>query len=269
MNEFDDIIGYDATKEELVRIADTLKNAERYRRFGVTSPRGLILYGRPGTGKTLMANCLIKASGRPAFTCRRTESDNSFIDKMKAVFEEAEQNAPSIVLLDDMDKFANSDFRHRDAAEFVAVQSCIDNMRGTEVFVLATANENIKNLPGSLLRPGRFDRQICVETPKGEDAVRIIAGYLANKPFAEDLDPELIASMLAGHSCATLETVVNEAGIIAAYSKSDRITTEHMIEASMRAVFHVPAECLYETDVVAYPVGRRSRSSCGTRPAML
>lgn len=66
-----------------------------------------------------------------------------------------------------MDKFANSDFQHRDAAEFVAVQSCIDNMRGTEVFVLATANENIKNLPGSLLRPGRFDRQICVETPKG------------------------------------------------------------------------------------------------------
>ena len=250
MNEFDDIIGYDATKEELVRIADTLKNAERYRKFGVTSPRGLILYGRPGTGKTLMANCLIKASGRPSFTCRRTESDNSFIDKMKAVFEEAEQNVPSIVLLDDMDKFANSDFQHRDAAEFVAVQSCIDNMRGTEVFVLATANENIKNLPGSLLRPGRFDRQICVETPKGEDAVRIIAGYLANKPFAEDLDPELIASMLAGHSCATLETVVNEAGIIAAYSKSDRITTEHMIEASMRAVFHVPAECLYETDVV-------------------
>ena len=116
MNEFDDIIGYDATKEELVRIADTLKNAERYRKFGVTSPRGLILYGRPGTGKTLMANCLIKASGRPAFTCRRTESDNSFIDKMKAVFEEAEQNAPSIVLLDDMDKFANSDFQHRDAA---------------------------------------------------------------------------------------------------------------------------------------------------------
>ena len=250
MNEFDDIIGYDATKEELVRIADTLKNAERYRKLGMTSPRGLILYGRPGTGKTLMANCLIKASGRPAFTCRRTESDNSFIDKMKAVFEEAEQNAPSIVLLDDMDKFANSDFQHRDAAEFVAVQSCIDNMRGTEVFVLATANENIKNLPGSLLRPGRFDRQICVETPKGEDAVRIIAGYLANKPFAEDLDPELIASMLTGHSCATLETVVNEAGIIAAYSKSDRITTEHMIEASMRAVFHVPAECLYETDVV-------------------
>ena len=142
-------------------------------------------------------------------------------------------------------------------------------MRGTEVFVLATANENIKNLPGSLLRPGRFDRQICVAAPKGEDAVRIIAGYLANKPFAEDLDPELIASMLAGHSCATLETVVNGAGIIAAYSKSDRITTEHMIEASMRAVFHVPAECLYETDVVAYPVGRRSRSSCGTRPAML
>lgn len=65
MNEFDDIIGYDATKEELVRIADALKNAERYRKLGMTSPRGLILYGRPGTGKTLMANCLIKASGTP------------------------------------------------------------------------------------------------------------------------------------------------------------------------------------------------------------
>ena len=167
MNEFDDIIGYDATKEELVRIADTLKNAERYRRLGMTSPRGLILYGRPGTGKTLMANCLIKVSGRPAFTCRRTEADNSFIDKMKAVFEEAEQNAPSIVFLDDMDKFANSDFQHRDAAEFVAVQSCIDSMRGAEVFVLATANENIKNLPGSLLRSWAFRSADLRGNPEG------------------------------------------------------------------------------------------------------
>lgn len=250
MNEFDAIIGYDATKEELVRIADTLKHVERYRAFGVTSPRGLILYGEPGTGKTLMANCLIKASGRPAFICRRTDADNAFIDKMKGVFEEAEQNAPSIVLLDDMDKFANSDYQHRDAAEFVAVQSCIDNMRGKEVFVLATANENIKNLPDSLLRPGRFDRQICVEVPKGEDAVRIITNYLANKPVDDSLDSELVSSILVGHSCATLETVVNEADIIATYAKCDRITTEHMIEASMRAVFHVPTECLYETDVV-------------------
>lgn len=250
MNEFDAIIGYDATKEELVRIADTLKNTARYQALGVTSPRGLILYGKPGTGKTLMANCLIKASGRPAFTCRRTEADDAFIDKMKGVFAKAEQNAPSIVLLDDMDKFANSDYQHRDAAEFVAVQSCIDNMCGKEVFVLATANENIKNLPDSLLRAGRFDRQICVEPPKGQDAVRIIASYLANKPVDEGLDPKLISSMLAGHSCATLETVVNEAGIIAAYAGSKRITVEHMIEASMRAVFHVPTECLYETDVV-------------------
>lgn len=250
MEEFDRIIGYSAVKEELERIADSLKNAEHYRAFGASSPRGLILYGPPGTGKTTMAHCLIKATGRPTFTCRRTEGDEAFIDKMNAVFAEAEANAPSIVFLDDMDKFANSDGMHRDATEFVAVQGCIDDLRGKEVFVLATANENIKNLPSSLLRPGRFDRRIAVGAPKGEDAVEIIESYLADKPRAGELDPKVIAAMLAGHSCATLETVVNEAAIIAVYERSESITARHMIEASMRAVYHVPSECLYDTERV-------------------
>lgn len=250
MNEFDRIIGYEATKEELVRIADSLKHTERYRACGVKAPSGAVMYGPPGTGKTTMAHCFVKASGRPAFICRRSEGDGTFIDKMKCVFEEAEQNAPSIVFLDDMDKFANSDRDHRDAPEFVAVQSCIDDLRGKEVFVLATANENIRNLPKSLLRPGRFDRRIAVDVPQGEDADRIIEAYLADKPHAEDLDPTVVAAMLAGHSCATLETVVNEAAIIAAYEQSETINTNHMIEASMRAVYHVPAECLYDTEPV-------------------
>lgn len=250
MSEFDNIIGYEATKEELKRIADSLKNPERYGALGADAPRGLVLYGRPGTGKTTMARCLIEATGRPAFTCRRTEGDDQFIDKMKAVFAEAEQNQPSIVFLDDMDKFANSDNKHPDAAQFVALQGCIDDLRGKKVFVLATANENIKNLPSSLLRPGRFDRSIAVDSPKGEDAVEIIKAYLAGKPCTEDLDPKVVAAMLTGHSCATLETVVNEAAIIAAYERSESITTRHMIEASMRAVYHVPAECLYDTEPV-------------------
>lgn len=250
MDYFASIIGYDATKEELRRIAHTLKNAGHYEKLGIEAPHGLILYGPAGTGKTLMAECVVNASGRPAYVCRRNESNDTFIDKMKGVFKDAENNAPSIVVLDDMDKFANSDYDHRDAPEFVAVQSCIDNVRGKDVFVLATANENIKNLPKSLLRPGRFDRQICVGVPKGDDAVRIIEKYLSNKPVAKDIDPAVIASMLAGHSCATLETVVNEAGIIAVYACSESITTGHMIEAAMRAVYHVPAECLYDTDPV-------------------
>lgn len=146
MNAFDKIIGYSAIKKELRQISDTLKNKDVYAGLGVSAPNGLLLYGEPGVGKSLMASAIIEESGRKVFTCRKDKPNGDFVKEIKATFDKAAENAPSIVYLDDMDKFTNGDERHPDAEEYVTVQSCIDEVKGKQVFVLATAN-NIRCLP--------------------------------------------------------------------------------------------------------------------------
>ena len=214
MKAMDKIIGYSNIKCELRQIADTLKNRDAYEKLGVSSPRGLLLYGEPGVGKSLMASAIIEESGRKAFICRKDKPNGDFVKHIKEIFDKAADNAPSIVFLDDMDKFTNGDERHPDAEEYVTVQSCIDEIRsrGKEVFVLATVN-NIRNLPRSLYRAGRFDRIIEVEAPRGKDAEDIVAYYLSNKKFVENIDTKTIARIMNGRSCAELETVINEAGL--------------------------------------------------------
>lgn len=236
MKAFDRIIGYASLKQELMQISDTLKNREFYDKLGVSAPRGLLLYGEPGVGKSLMASAVIEESGRPVFRCRKDEPNGDFVKKIKATFEKAAENAPSIVFLDDMDKFANGDENHPDAEEYVTVQSCIDETKGKEVFVLATANDT-DCLPDSLQRAGRFDRTIEVGLPMGEDAIEIVAYYLKSKRFVEGIDPVVIAKIMIGHSCAVLETVLNEAGLYAGYQRAEHITMEHVLKACLHTVF--------------------------------
>lgn len=237
-NAFDKIIGYTAIKKELEQIADILKNGDVYKALGVSAPKGLLLHGVPGVGKSLMASCVIEASGRNCYTCRKNKPNGDFVNHIKETFNEAVENAPSIVFLDDMDKFANGDERHKDAEEYVTVQSCIDEVKGQDVFVLATAN-NLRILPDSLKRAGRFDHMIEVNTPVGQDAVNIVEYYLKGKKFVADLDASFIARVMYGRSCAELETVINEAGIYAGFNRSNAITTEHFLKACMHTVFGV------------------------------
>ena len=235
MKAFDKIIGYVSIKQELMQISDTLKNPQFYDKLGVCAPRGLLLYGEPGVGKSLMAGAVIEESGRPVFRCRKDEPNGDFVKKIKATFEKAAENAPSIVFLDDLDKFANGDENHPDAEEYVTVQSCIDEAKGKKVFVLATAND-IDCLPDSLYRAGRFDRTIEVEAPTGEDAIEIVAYYLKSKRFVEGVDPAVIARIMNGHSCADLETALNEAGLYAGYQRAESITMEHFLKACLPMV---------------------------------
>lgn len=240
MAKFEEIIGYSAVKKELIQIADTLKNREPYDRLGVTAPKGLLLHGDPGVGKTLMASAVIEESGRQTFLCRKDTPNGDFVKKIKETFGRAIENTPSIVFLDDMDKYANGDEDHPDAEEYVTVQACIDEVKGGDVFVLATAN-NIHSLPPSLHRAGRFDRIIEIAPPHGEDAIDIITHYLRTKKFVADIDARTIARMMEGHSCAELETLVNEAGLYAGYERAASITMEHILKAYMRTVHEVPA----------------------------
>ena len=236
---FEEIIGYDSIKKELYRICDIMRNEEYYTHLGVNVPSGLLLDGKPGVGKTTMANCFIKASGRPAFICRKDKSNGDFVKFIKECFEKAAKAAPSIVLLDDMDKFANEDEYHRNAEEFVTVQSCIDEYKGKGVFVFATINDG-RALPSSLTRAGRFDNCIEIENPSGKDAENIVAHYIAKKNFVAEVNVQTVARLLNGASCAELETVINEAGIYAGYARKDKIEMDDIISACMRIIHKAP-----------------------------
>ena len=238
MNSFDKVIGYDSIKSEMLRIVDMLKNRERYAALGAKIPRGVLMYGDPGLGKTLVATAFIRESGLFCRTVRRKNGGPDFIKEIGKAFAEARENAPSIVFLDDMDKFSNEDERHRDAEEYVTVQSCIDECAGSGVFVIATVNDMDK-LPGSLKRAGRFDLKIRFETPDGEDAKKIIRYYLAGKKIAEDVDFDDLVKMMSYSSCSELETILNDAAIRAAYAKKSCVEMEDLISSVLAMQYHI------------------------------
>ena len=250
--EFEQVIGYQSIKKEMLTICDIMQNSEFYSKLGVSVPNGLLLSGDPGLGKTLMANCFIKASGRKAFTCRKDKPDGDFVNHIKSTFDEAVKNAPSIVFLDDMDKFANGDEYHKNSEEFVTVQSCIDDAKGKNVFVLATINDE-DAIPKSLLRAGRFDNRIEVKSPKGEDAEKIVEHYIKKKNFVSDVDVKTITKLLNSASCAELECVINQAGVYAGFNRKDKIEMDDIVKACLRIIHKAPEkEHAYSPEVLKY-----------------
>ncbi len=239
MSAFDRIFGYEEVKEELYRLCDVFKNPEIYREMHVTIPQGLLLYGDPGLGKTTMAECFIEETGCDSYTIRKNKSDGYFIDEIRRTFEKAREKTSCIVLLDDLDKYANNDEDHKDAEEYAAVQACIDASKDCGVFVIATAND-IDNLPDSLLRKGRFSNIIKLHAPKRDDARKIIANYFWEKRVTEDVDLEEIVRILDGYSCAVLESIFNEAGIYAGRDGRNRIEQKDIIKACMRVLYDAP-----------------------------
>lgn len=247
MSAFASIIGYENIKEELYRVCDTMKNPEKYNHFGVVTPRGVLFYGDPGVGKTMMAQALAKESGRKVFTIRKNMPDGEFVKFIKDSFENARKEDSAIVLLDDMDKFANDDSEHCDAEEYVTVQAEIDECKGREILVIATVND-IYCLPKSLLRAGRFDEQIEMKVPKGDDAIKIIEFYLKNKNVKTSVEPAKIARLIEGHSCAELEKVINEAGMYAAYEGKKTIDLDDVMKAVMKLIFEIPQNALKDSN---------------------
>lgn len=247
MSKFDKVVGYEDIKTELIRICDVVKNPEKYARLGVHMPRGVMLWGNPGVGKSLMAKCFIEESGCKSFTIRKDKPDGDLVNVICDVFAEAIAEDRAIVFLDDLDKFANEDDKHPDAEEYVAVQAGIDACKDSDVFVLATANDKYC-LPESLLRSGRFDKVIEMECPTGEEAVKVVKHYLSQKKSLGDIDAVEISRIMACHSCADLETVVNEAGIYAGFDGRDSITQQDMLRACMRMLFDAPERVTDETN---------------------
>lgn len=196
MNSFDKVIGYKSIKRELLQICDMIRNRTIYEKMGARLPHGLLLYGDPGLGKSLLANCFMEECGLNTVTVRRDKGGDAFINSIAQAFAKAKEEAPSVLLLDDMDKFANEDSSRCDAPEYVAVQAGIDDVKETAVFVIATANE-IRKLPDSLCRSGRFDRKIRIQPPTAADAEAIIAHYLSGKQVSDDINMKDLTKMMS------------------------------------------------------------------------
>ena len=239
MATFEDVIGYDHQKQELKTICDILKDTVKYKAVGVRPPHALMIYGAPGLGKTLMAKALIEESGRKCFCCKKSRSDEDFNQEIRDTFQRASAEAPSIVFLDDMDKFAEDNLRSdNNKEEFATIQSCMEDVRDIDVFVLATAND-IENIPDSLMRPGRFGRKMFVGVPSDDDFLKISAHFLEKVKTAGSISPEFVTRLLAGRSPAVLEEAVNEAGISAGFRGDGIITKNDITEAILNVVYNM------------------------------
>lgn len=233
MSEFDKIVGYSVIKQELKQICDMINNPKIYKDLGAQMPKGLLISGNPGVGKSLMASALAKESGLKTFLLRRDKNSSDFINEINNIFKEANDCAPSIIILDDLDKFVVEDGSRE---EYVAVQACIDDVRNSDVYVVATINE-YDNIPESLIRAGRFDKKINVRRPTGSDAGEIIKHYIGLKEVAKDLNYTDITKMLNGRTCAELETLLNEAALFAGYERKSKIKIRHIVQAVLRDIY--------------------------------
>lgn len=226
---FKDICGYEREKQELMYLADIMRDPGPYRALGTRVPRNVVLVGEPGVGKTLMAECLIRASGRTAYRLRKDEDDEEFVKKLCDTFDEARRTAPSAILLDDMDKYVAG--LYGSSTEETTIQTYIDEMRDEEVFIIATINQT-RGMSKSLLRAGRFDRILYIGLPDSRSAEMIIRRYFAGtKTISPEIDISDVVDITAGMTAVEIRTLANEAGVYAGFERSGYITMDHIIRA--------------------------------------
>lgn len=235
MDRFDEkIIGYESTKNILRQILDTLKRPELYKSKGASIPRGLLMESDPGLGKSLLASVFIKESGRKSLVFRKTSQENNFLDELRAAFSAAKEAAPSILLLEDLNLYVESNSPY--APEWACLQACIDDAKSTDLFVIATTNDT-KYMPPSLLRPGRFDYTLYLDPPTGKTAEKIVSYYLRDKDLTEDVLISDIVKAMPKVSCATLETVMNLAALNSTYQGHEHIYKDDVTDALLQVVY--------------------------------
>lgn len=231
------VIGYEATKNILRQILDILSHQSIYEARGAAIPHGLLMVSEPGLGKSLMAGAFMEKSGRSCTVFRKNSDGESFLDALREAFLHARQSAPSVLLLEDINLYADSPAPY--GPQWATLQSGIDDARDADVFVIATAN-TISCIPQSLLRPGRFDYLINLEPPKGATAELIAAHYLKDKPLDNDvMISDVVKAMGTTTSCAALETVMNIASISSCYRGAEKIGKADLADAILQTVYQL------------------------------
>ena len=240
---FTDVAGNEAAKQDLSEVVDFLKNPKKYEKLGAKIPRGVLLAGDPGTGKTLMARAVAGEANVPFFSISGSEFAEMFVgvgaSRVRDLFSKAKKNAPSIIFIDEIDAVAHK----RDARggagredeqtlnQILVEMDGFDNESG--VIVIAATNR-VDMLDKALLRPGRFDRHVDVNLPERKDRLAILEVHFKNKPTAKSVNLEALAAKTAGSSGADLANIANEAAITAARLGHKEITGADLTEAFER-----------------------------------
>lgn len=240
---FADVAGNESAKQDLEEIVDFLRHPKKYETLGAKIPRGVLLAGDPGTGKTLMARAVAGEASVPFFSISGSEFAEMFVgvgaSRVRDLFSKAKKNAPSIIFIDEIDAVAHK----RDARggagredeqtlnQILVEMDGFDNESG--VIVIAATNR-VDMLDKALLRPGRFDRHVNVVLPERKDRLEILKVHFKGKPSAKDLDLESLAAKTAGSAGADLANIANEAAITAAREGHKEITNKDLTEAFER-----------------------------------
>jgi cell division protease FtsH len=263
---FADVAGAEESKQELEEVVEFLKFPERFLSLGAHIPKGVLMVGPPGTGKTLLSRAVAGEAGVPFFSISGSEFVEMFVgvgaSRVRDLFDQAKRNSPAIVFIDEIDAVG----RHRgaglggghDEREQTLNQMLVE-MDGfdtsTNVIVIAATNRP-DILDPALLRPGRFDRRVVLDSPDMKGRVAVLKVHITGKPLSDNVDLEAIARQTPGFSGADLANLVNEAAILAARRKKKEIGYEELMESVDRVTMGPERRSriisLHEKEIVAY-----------------
>ena len=241
---FKDVAGIDEEKEELQEIVDFLKNPKKYTDMGARIPKGVLLVGEPGTGKTLLAKAVAGEAGVPFFIISGSDFVEMFVgvgaSRVRDLFEEAKRNAPCIVFIDEIDAVGRQrgaglggghDEREQTLNQMLVE---MDGFSANEGVIVLAATNRPDILDKALLRPGRFDRQIVVPAPDVKAREQILEVHARKKKLADDVDLNIIAKNTSGFTGADLENVLNEAALLAARREKHEIGESEIEDAMVK-----------------------------------
>ena len=241
---FTDIAGNDNAKQDLQEVVDFLKHPKKYKDLGAKIPKGVLLVGNPGTGKTMLARAVAGEAGVPFFSISGSEFVEMFVgvgaSRVRDLFSKAKKNAPCIIFIDEIDAVGRKrgsgmggghDEREQTLNQILVEMDGFDGE--TNVIVLAATNR-ADVLDPALLRPGRFDRRVIITLPERKDREAILKVHFKKKPTDETVDLDKLAAKTAGSSGADLANMANEAAIIAARRNKKKITNDELTEAFER-----------------------------------
>lgn len=234
--KFSDVLGIDEAKEDVKEIVDFLSDPEKYSRLGAKIPKGILLVGSPGTGKTLLAKAIAGEAGVPFFSTSGSEFVEMFVgvgaSRVRSLFEQASKNAPCLVFIDEIDAVG----RHRgsgygggnDEREQTLNQLLVemDGFESNKGIVIIAATNRVDVLDSALLRAGRFDRQVYIDLPDLKGRTAILTKYMNEVKILSDVDPLTVARGTPGFSGADLANLVNEAALLAARFQKKKISKE-------------------------------------------
>ena len=255
---FEDVAGMDSAKYELQEIVRFLKDPTRFQEFGASTPKGVLLVGAPGTGKTLLARAVAGEAEVPFFHITGSDFMEMFVgvgaSRVRNLFSDAKKDKPSIIFIDELDSIGRTrgaglggghDEREQTLNQLL---SEMDGFEKTESVIVLAATNRPDILDPALQRPGRFDRKVTINLPTMKDRKEILKIHAKGKPFKDDIDLEVVARNTPGFSGADLENLLNEASLIAASKDQKQITQEDLNQARDKILLGLERKNVILTD---------------------